>query len=498
MIRTSLILILLTSASAPGADALTRRQKGDLAIEARSILRKYCGDCHGLDPAPSTLSLLNHGQLVDNPAAPVPWVSRTDGVRSQIIELIEDGSMPPGGRMRPTDAEIDTLKKWITNRAPSYPRAFDDATTLALMLDDLDRQNPMQDIAKFRYISFAHLLRDDAELPKLADVEIRLQKAILASSGRSIAPEPVDDTATLFRIDISKLDWDMPDLFEQIENQKPTGKYPIVPYDLIVNEYPASLVGAVPDDLQKRLDDYLKTAKQLRPVPYLRGDWLADALAPASPLATDMKSLVALAESEDRKTPTPCGPTPRPFTGAKNVDEGGSAPPLSSWYGGSTPPASDPFGVKAHIFLPEKGPPSAKVTAIDTDDKYRIRVEGKREFRFTLLEVLAWGDVRVQRVAGGNILKPSEPKLFGPDSSVTFVGGKQTNDNEETIYYVLIASDATAPPPTIVRSIHADRLECREKNHQPVWRFLYDKPTKDFDPSKAVRVVLPLTIRKKS
>ena len=496
MTRFAFALVLFATGITSAADDLPRREKGDLAIKARAILHKYCGECHGANPAPSALSLLNHGQLLGS-APPVPWVNLADAPRSQLLEFLEDGSMPPGGRPRPTLDEIDTLKKWVRHKAPSYPRAFDDRTTLALMLDDLDRQ-PEENRARLRYLSFAHLVRDDAPLPDLKALESRLQRALLASSGRAVSPQPVDDTGTLFRLDLRPLEWDAPDLFERIENQKSVGVYPLVAFDLILNEYPASLYEIKVGDLEGRLRSFLAAAKQLRPVPFLRADWFAEALAPAAPLAADMKSLVNLAESLEKKSPTPCGPVPKPLLGAKaaEIEEPVASPTLTSWFGGSTAPMADPFGLKAAIVLPLKA--NAIAADVEVDEAFRIRVEGKREFRFLLLNILAAGDIRIQAVGGGNVVKPGESRLLGPDKGLTFKSGSiLTGGDTEVEHYVLIAAEAVVPPPTIVRSVHADTLECRRKNQQPVWRFLYDKPPAEFDPSKAARVVLPLTIHKK-
>src|SRR5207237_740555 len=79
-----------------------------------------------------------------------------------------DGSMPPGGRPRPTPQEVDTLRAWIAASAPRYPRAFDDRFVLDTVLDDLDRQPPAA-APSLRYLSLAHLIRAGARPPPLAD-----------------------------------------------------------------------------------------------------------------------------------------------------------------------------------------------------------------------------------------------------------------------------------------------------------------------------------------
>ena len=126
---------------------LRRRQSGDLAIQSRAILSKYCGECHKDGSTRSSLSMLDHKRLV-NLQSPVAFASR-DGSRSQILEFLEDGSMPPADRPRPTPAEIDILKRWIAAKAPSYPKAFDPATTQRVLLDDF-AQVPEKDRASVR------------------------------------------------------------------------------------------------------------------------------------------------------------------------------------------------------------------------------------------------------------------------------------------------------------------------------------------------------------
>src|SRR5690242_7639859 len=80
---------------------LTRRERGDLAIQARAILQHYCRDCHGENPIRDSVSVLDHRALTAK-GPPIPFVNLDEPRgRSQVIEFIEDGSMPPGGRDRP-------------------------------------------------------------------------------------------------------------------------------------------------------------------------------------------------------------------------------------------------------------------------------------------------------------------------------------------------------------------------------------------------------------
>src|SRR5438046_101831 len=100
MSRTAALAALLVAA-APAAAQPSPRDRGDLAVRARDVLRRHCGDCHGEKPRRGDVSVLDHPKLTA-PAYPVPLVNPADPPRSLVLELVRDGSMPPGGRPRPT------------------------------------------------------------------------------------------------------------------------------------------------------------------------------------------------------------------------------------------------------------------------------------------------------------------------------------------------------------------------------------------------------------
>src|SRR5207244_10678789 len=87
------------------------RVNGDLAIQARAILKRYCAGCHTGEKAPgkSTLDVLSHAQLTAKRDT-VPFVSAN---RSQVLELIKDGSMPPANWAGPSADEVKTLEEWV-------------------------------------------------------------------------------------------------------------------------------------------------------------------------------------------------------------------------------------------------------------------------------------------------------------------------------------------------------------------------------------------------
>ena len=111
----------------------------------------------------------------------------------------------------------------------------------------------------------------------------------------------------------------------------------MLPYDLIglENPYPG------------RIDP--KFAK-LGPV--LRGDWLADALAPGTPLSADLRSLAEMQDPGE----TPCGPKVRAFEQPKFKLLPPANPPI-------TAPVTKPAGSCGEGFFGGAGP-SARTAAL--------------------------------------------------------------------------------------------------------------------------------------
>lgn len=488
-------VLLGSLARADDVKSLTPRDRGDLAIAARAILKKYCAECHGDKPARTGLSVLDYKQITAK-APPVPFVNLDDPAHSQVLEFIEDGSMPPGGRPRPTADEIAKLRAWVQAKAPGYPRAFDDPTTLATMLDDWTAQE-QQDRPYLRYVSLAHLIRDDRSLPDLKSQAFRLQQALAAASGVAAALEPVDPAATIFRLDLRALGWETRDLFSRVEKGLPQGDaYPIIPFDLILLEYPPGFASPADDALKGPLQTFLTATKQARPVPYLRGDWLAAELVPGSALAADLKSLVDLGKAQDKKEDL-CGPPMRPFP-SPNADqkEPVRTSPLSAWYARDAVPEPPPFNLQFNLV--DSSDKKSTEPVIVAGQSFHFEVACDREVRFVLLNVLSTGDIRPIPVSGGNIVKPGMPRRLTPETGQPFrIPSLLSGKPSETEHFILIASESDVPLPTIIRSRHSDSIDCSKKDGQPIWRFLFDSADAKFDRNRAVRRVIPVKVEKK-
>jgi mono/diheme cytochrome c family protein len=476
----ALLLLTLVPAASRAAEPPDPRERGDLAVRARAILRKHCGECHGEKPTRGRFSVLDHRQVTAD-RTPVRYVAPGEPNDSRLIETIEDGAMPPGGRSRLTKEEVDTLRAWVVAKAPSYPAAFDDRYALAAVLDDLDRQK-WDGPLPFRYVSFAHLA--DAGSPDLRAAEPRLRDALLAASGKPIVPQPVDDAATVFRLDLRATGWLTPDLFDRMEGPKPAGVYRAVPFDLVLLEYPLPFAAPKSD----RLDRFLEAAGQLRPVPYLRGDWLADILRKDGPLAAEMRSLTELAAKPGADVP---GPVPRPFAGAKPVRN--SPPPLGAWY--SSDVATDPLPFISTVMLmdPEGKLLPELVPELPADGRFQIFINAKADASFAVVRVPADGEVRLQAIDVTR-LKANQDGRVKTDTGRPFVPLPILSGAATATEHILVfMTDRELPELTVIRSRHT---EDPTTNRYPIYRVVPAGKGDTYDPARVIRKVIPLKVVK--
>jgi len=483
------------------------REKGNLAIQARGVLIQYCGKCHTGRQAPgeSLLKLAQHSAVVAK-GPPIPFATPSDPERSLILKLVMEGSMPPGGLPRPSPSEIEALRAWVKAGAPSYPVAFDDMATARALLDDLDSLDAQTraNVPYFRYISLAHLIQDDVALPDLRKAEWRLSQSLLDASGQPVTPVPVNDTATLFRIDLRELGWDTRDLFEEVDAPAGALVPNLTPFDLILLEYPFGfrLPADTPESI--RLDSFLTKAAQIRPVPFIRGDWLADALFRdriRQPLAEDLKSLDKLAKwarrkGEDEPPRKPKGPVYRPLLPADPLrvaipaQPGQAIPilPFGSWYARDVVPEPVPFKLSAEV-VDANG--RQKVNQVKRDQGFMIKVSTDRDIYLFVILVMADGSAKLQPLDGGSVkgglmVKAQEPKFLLADTANPFrLTSFSTDRTTEEEYFLLFAATEPVTAPIMLKSKHAE---------PKIWRFIPDQ-SKGPDQAKMIRTVLPITLR---
>ncbi len=475
MPRTAAVAVLFAlTAPAAAAPDLSPRDRGDLAIRARAVLRQYCADCHGEKPRRGDVSVLNHEKLAA-PAYPVPLVNPADPPRSLLLQLVRDGSMPPGGRPGPTSEQVKTLADWVAAGAPGYPAAFGDGYAAAASHADWLASHFYADKPFQRYLSFAHLVRDDAPPPDLHDPETKLRAAVRAATGRDGKLVPIDPTATVFKLDLRSVGWDRGNLFDRVNKfGAREDAHALTGLDTVMLEYPHAAAAAWPVETAK----LVPKLSGVRPVPVVRADWLAAALAPNAPLTADVRALSELAPDKE-----PCGPRPGRFF-AGPADPGR---PPDAWLTGD--PAGGPFKLTAEVVTgPEFNAPAAEVRE---GEKHKLRVTSDRPVRVRVLRVLSIGKTTDQVIERNAI--PAGATLLGPRTNAPFAASVSGGD-AATDYYVVFAAEVDVPAPTVLKSRH--REDCEDRSRLPVWRFVFDATDPAFDPARVVRRVVPLTVRK--
>ena len=139
-VRIVAVLVLAFAANpARAADA----PPAELAVAARLLLKQHCAECHK-PGGRSTLLVLNPFSLLRAERS-VVVAGRPD--RSQLLELVEDGSMPPGKRPKLTRAESDLLKRWIAAGA-LVPERLDEDYALDQVLADAAGPLPTEKSAR--------------------------------------------------------------------------------------------------------------------------------------------------------------------------------------------------------------------------------------------------------------------------------------------------------------------------------------------------------------
>jgi len=418
------------------------RERGDLAIRARAILKTHCSECHR--PGGQSFDMLDHAALVG--PHPIPFLNVKKSGRSQIIEFLKDGSMPPGGKPRPSAADIEALEAWIAAGAPAYPKNLDDATVATIVELDWRSRKPAENE---RYISFAN--RVEAGAIGLKDDESKLRAALQAATTekRTVQLEPVDPAGIVYRLDAKKLGWLEPDFFHEIGlNRQPGSVVEFVAWDLLQIEYPFPAVD--PARFQK-----LAPRRPFAPSqPVLRGDWLLEALAAGSPLAADLRAMAELADSKDGMALGPKLTTATWVTpSAKDVP-----PPLLAWYSGGRP---GPFEVQ--FAVKDRTPPfTAKA-----GDKLPLIATADRTARAMLFSILP--DSTVQPLTRmETILKRGEPFGFNPVSLTP--PGAVTEWRER---FVLLAAENDLPKFTLIRSSHQEDITVKDR--APIWRIVVNR-----------------------
>jgi hypothetical protein len=238
------------------------------------VLRKQCVGCHGSLNPRAGLSVLDRKSLVEQKKLVVPGKPAD----SELLQLVEAGTMPPGTKPKVSDADRALLRRWVESGAVPFPREFGEDYVLGAILKDVREQSrDRAAIAATRYLSLNHYLPDAEEELGRARAAFVEALQFLSLKPEPVRPAAIDPNETIFRVDLRQLGWDET-AFDDLR---------VNFHDLILLEYPfAPLPGQseVWDELSQK---YFAEAKPLRPIAYVRADWFVRA-ALRPPLDRDL------------------------------------------------------------------------------------------------------------------------------------------------------------------------------------------------------------------
>lgn len=270
------------------AAAVTLKDPKQLAADTKQLFRQRCAQCHSAPKPKGKLDVLDHEALLRDGI-----VTPSKPEASELYAQVASGRMPqPGnGRSPLSQAEKDLVRDWIGAGAPAFPA--DVAATgqvgedyvLKTILKDVRKvkENQAQDADFVRYFSLNHLVAAGVSDTELEDHRRALALVInhLSLMKDFVRPEPVDKPLnTVFRVDLRKLGWD----------KKPFEGSDLNLFDLALLEYPYGVAALASQDFDALNDEFLGRIHQVRPVPYVRGDWFVS-VASQPPLYEDFLQL---------------------------------------------------------------------------------------------------------------------------------------------------------------------------------------------------------------
>jgi hypothetical protein len=226
-----------------------------------------------------------------------PYVKPGSADASYLLELITDGSMPPGTQRKLSPAELQILHDWVDAGALGYPKAFDEQYVVSAIRRDVAART-IADVTLHRYLSLAHLVNDQGE--SLSRRREALLKALRGLSQADPKLESIDPAHTIYRIDLHQLGWDdkpfvLPNPDDSDDHRKPAKPSNYNLFDMILLEYPRAR--RYPAN-----GPFLSVVPQIAPVAFLEGDWLADEF-PKLPAAQELKAALGIpAKAAERKS----------------------------------------------------------------------------------------------------------------------------------------------------------------------------------------------------
>ena len=135
MLRCCICLMLLCA----GESALAGAVEPEFERDVKPILMAHCFKCHGLEARKAGLDLRTQTMMLrggDNGPALMPH----DLENSLIYEQVASHAMPPDGELDLTDAQIETIRRWVEAGAPARGSNDVEPPSNAPLVSDVERR----------------------------------------------------------------------------------------------------------------------------------------------------------------------------------------------------------------------------------------------------------------------------------------------------------------------------------------------------------------------
>ena len=199
-----------------------------LALHTRAIFEQHCIDCHGANrPFSDVLTVEPHDILMASGTV-VPGDADASEFYKRLLGSTPDAARMPLNKPPLTDVELNIVRRWIEAGAPNWvgtPTQRDFITPDA-MLTAIEQH--VKELTPFnrpfaRYFTLTHLYNADETDETLDAYRSALSKLInsLSWGAEILKPEPIDAAQTLFYIDLRAYEWDVTEVWTQIEDVYP-------------------------------------------------------------------------------------------------------------------------------------------------------------------------------------------------------------------------------------------------------------------------------------
>jgi mono/diheme cytochrome c family protein len=96
-----------------------------LASRVRAIFQERCYECHKYNVAQGGIKILHHRMLVTKRKVVIPGQPEASELFQLLLDEDEEQRMPPGPAPPLTAKEIETIREWIHEGAPPFPKEED-------------------------------------------------------------------------------------------------------------------------------------------------------------------------------------------------------------------------------------------------------------------------------------------------------------------------------------------------------------------------------------